>query len=209
MFRTLLVSLSLVVALTAAPAQAADAPTATETLQTSYGTIVKMVDEGVDNQALQTEVDAFLDYKWIARSSLGGAKNYKKKCGERCDEFEALLTRLIRRNYTRRVEGLNKGTVEYLREEVRKQGTKAKVDTRITFTNKEGAHQEMKISYIMHLTDAGTWVCHNIFTDGVNMSKTYKTEFRKIYKKGGIDALIAQLETKLADVDADKAVAKN
>jgi len=146
--------------------------------------------------SLEAEMDAFLDYEWIAQAALGGPRRYEKRCAPRCDEYQMLLARLIRENYLKRTEQAKTGEVEYLGEEIRKD--KAKVDTLVKFT-KDGKPQELKISYVMQYVD-GKWVARNIITDGVSLAKTYRFEFSKIIRDEGIDGLIGRLEAKLDDV---------
>ncbi len=195
--RTVLASLTLAAALVASTAQAADgAPSALEAFKTSQETVVGLVHAKAPREKLQGEVDAFLDYEWIAQVALGDPRSYQKKCEPRCDEYEALLARLIRENYLRRLHQVDSGEIEYLGEEIRK--NKAKVDTVVRF-DKDGKAQELKISYVMHLVD-GKWITRNIITDGVSLVKTYQFEFGKIIRDEGIGGLISRLETKLDEV---------
>lgn len=198
MIRTRLAPLTLALCMFAAAgtAHAADAPSALEAFKASHQTVVGLVHDKAPSDKLQSEVDDLLDYTWIARAALGGERRYEKKCEPRCAEYEALLAKLIRENYLKRIRQADTGTVEYLGEEVRK--NKAKVDTRVTFT-KDGEKQVLEISYVMHYVD-GKWVARNIITDGVSLAKTYRYEFGKIVRDEGIDGLINRLQTKLADV---------
>jgi phospholipid transport system substrate-binding protein len=185
------------VSLFAAPAEAKDKG-AMDTFKASHAAVTQLVRKKASNQKIQKEVDKFLDYKWIAVQSLGGPGRYEKRCEPRCPEFEALLTRLIRENYLRRIRQSDKGSIDYKGEELRRNGKKAKVDTVVTYDN-NGSEQKVEISYVMHLTDEG-WVCRNIITDGVSLAKNYRFEFNKVLRDEGIDGLIGRLETKLNQV---------
>jgi phospholipid transport system substrate-binding protein len=176
----------------------ADEPSAMETFKRSHDAVLALVRKGADNVKIQKEVDAFLDYTWIAEQSLGGTGRYDKRCEPRCAEFEELLERLIRENYLRRIRQSDKGAIEILGEEFRRGGKKAKVDTVVT-VDKDGTKQRIEVSYVMHKTDDG-WVCRNIITDGVSLAKNYRFEFNKVLREEGIDGLIARLETKLTQV---------
>lgn len=186
----------------AGTAQAADNPaSALEAFKSSHQSVVGLVHDKAGSDKIEAEVDALLDYEWIAHAALGGERRYAKKCEPRCPEYEALLAELIRENYLKRIRQADSGTVEYLGEEVRKD--KAKVDTRVTF-EKDGETQTLEISYVMHWIPAddgsGHWVARNIITDGVSLAKTYRYEFGKILRDEGIDGLISRLQTKLADI---------
>lgn len=195
MLRTIIATFTLAVTLAATPAHAAD-PGPLDAFKTSHEAVIGLVSKKAANDAIQKEVDAFLDYRWIAEQSLGGSKRYAKRCEPRCAEFEALLTRLIRENYLRRIHQADKGKVKYLDEDRR--GDKAKVDTKVTYT-KDGRTQDLKISYVMALAD-DRWVVRDIITEGVSLAKNYRFEFNKILRDEGIDGLIARLETKLNEV---------
>lgn len=174
-------------------------PSALKAFQATQDAVLAKVRKKAGDAAIEALVDTFLDYQWIAEQSLGGPGRYEKRCEPRCAEFEQLLGKLIRKNYLLRIHDADKGKIEYLGEEARKNGAKAKVDTLVTFKNTEGAQQRVKVSYVMHWVD-GKWMTRNIITDGVSLAKTYRYEFNKLLREGGIDRLIAQLEGQLAQL---------
>jgi phospholipid transport system substrate-binding protein len=145
--------------------------------------------------ALEKEVDQFIDYQYLAQQSLGGADNYQKRCEPRCDEFESLLTQLIRHNYLARIRQSENGSISYTGEEYRQNGTMAKVDTRVDF-KKDGKDQSVEVDYVMHKDDA-SWKVRDIYTDGVGLAKTYRHEFKQMHQEGGIDLLIERLQAKV------------
>ena len=51
---------------------------------------------------------------------------------------------------------------------MRKKATK--VDTRVTFTDKEGETKVVEIDYVMHKVD-GHWHVRDIITEGVSLAK--------------------------------------
>ena len=179
------------------------APTALETFKKSHEQVDALVDGGADDQALAGAVDSLLDYNWIAKAALGGANKFEKRCAERCGEFTDLLTKLIRRNYLKRIAAKDNGTVVIIREVTRTRKGKviAKVDTVVTFTAPDdGRPQTLEVSYIMHQVD-GRWQVRDMFTDGLSLAKTWKHDFSELYKEGGIDNVITRLELKLSEVD--------
>src|SRR5690606_28773252 len=90
----------------AAPA-AAPAPTAPTTpsavFKERHSKVLELIKKRADPETLAKEVDQLLDYKALAEASLGGPARFANKCAPRCAEFEALLTRLIRENYLKRI----------------------------------------------------------------------------------------------------------
>lgn len=172
---------------------------ARETFERSHAKILALVEKPDTKPAeLQREIDGLLDYEWIAQSALGGPTRYAERCADRCDEFEALLTQLIRTNYLRRFESHKRAKVEYVGEQVRETATK--LDTRISFTDGSGATKVIEVDYVLHRND-GKWHVRDIITEGVSLAKTYKYEINKLYKDGGMDKVMTTLQAKLEELD--------
>jgi phospholipid transport system substrate-binding protein len=163
----------------------------------SHNDVTDLVDQGAPGDDVQAMVDNLLDYDWIATAALGGPARYAERCETRCDEFKLLLSKLIRENYLKRVFKKDRGTVVYIDEKARKKASK--VNTLVTYTTDEGITHTIEVSYVMHQID-GTWHVRDMITDGVSLSKTYKYEFRKLHKEGGIDLIISRLESKLSEI---------
>jgi phospholipid transport system substrate-binding protein len=170
---------------------------AMEAFRASHSEVTTLVDEGAPATDLQAKVDALLDYDWIAKAALGGENRYAERCETRCDEFKELLSRLIRENYLKRVFKKDRGTVVYIDEKVRKKASK--VNTLVTYTTDEGITHTIEVAYVMHKVD-GEWHVRDMITDGVSLAKTYKYEFKKLHKEGGIDLIISRLESKLSEI---------
>lgn len=192
--RVALASLSLfALTLVAAPATA-HAGGALDTFKAGHARVVDLVKKGAASAAIERQVDGLLDYGALAQESLGGPARYAERCGARCAEFEALLGRLIRENYLRRLRSDRAHAVDYLGEEQRARGTR--VMTAVSY-NKDGKDERVAVDYVMHEVD-GRWQVRDIVTDGVSLARNYKYEFNQILKQDGIDGLIARLEGKLA-----------
>lgn len=192
-----LLGMSGAVALATTPSVAHAEDSAIEAFKLKHEAVVKLVKDNATDAVLQTKIDELLDYNYLATSALGGAENYASVCGSRCDEFEALLTKLIRQNYLRMIRKAEKHPVEYVgqvagRNDVYKVTTRVKVD-------KNGREQTITVDYVMHKI-AGNWQVRDIITDDVSLSKTYRYEFNKIAKTEGIDGVIRKLEDKLASL---------
>ena len=185
----------------ARPAAAADG--AMDTFKTRHGKVVELVKKRADVATLQKEVDALLDYKALAETSLGGPARYAAKCEPRCAEFEALLTRLIRENYLKRIRTDKKYELAYVGEETKPRGTH--VITNVSLS-RDGKPEVVEVVYVMHQVN-GIWLTEDIITDGISLAKNYKFEFNKILKDKGINELIARLEAKLTEL-ASNAAAK-
>ena len=119
-------------------------------------------------------------------------------------EFEALLTRLIRENYLKRIRTDKKYDLAYVGEEQKPRGTH--VITNVSLS-RDGKPEVVEVVYVMHQV-GGTWKTEDIITDGVSLAKNYKFEFNKILKDKGINELIARLEAKLTELAANSAAKK-
>lgn len=186
------ISLALFTLLTLAPDRAR-AGEAADAFKAKHDAIVVLVNDNASDAALGKVIDGMLDYHALAESSLGGPANYAKVCGDRCAEFEALLTKLIRTNYLRMVRQINAHPLQHLddvegRNGIHKVTTKVKVE-------KNGRDRTMTIEYVMHEVD-GRWLVRDIITDDISLVSNYRSEFHKIAKTEGIDGIIERLEAK-------------
>jgi phospholipid transport system substrate-binding protein len=191
--------LTLSLGIVASPSEAIAGDSAIEAFKTSHEAVVALVKQDAKDAKLQAKVDKLLDYDWLATAALGGPDNYAKVCKDRCDEFDALLTRLIRENYLRMIRKAENHPVEYVgqvegRNSVFKVTTKVKIE-------KNGREQSVTVEYVMHKV-GGAWQVRDIITDGVSLAKNYRYEINKIGKAEGIDGIIRKLEAKLASLDA-------
>ncbi len=200
--RKLLVSIAAFAALSlpfAAPASAADSGTALETFKARHTAVVDLVKHKADDAKLQGEVDKLLNYKVLAEKSLGGATHYQERCAPKCDEFETLLTELIRRNYLDRIRTNTNYEVEYVGEEAKESYTK--VITRVKYEN-NGRPESVEVIYKMAKTPEGVWMAIDLSTDGVSLGRTYKHEFKQLHQEGGIELLVSKLQRKLDELKA-------
>lgn len=190
-----LFGLSLFTAVTVTPSVAHAADTAIEAFKAKHEAVVELVKKDASDKELEAKVDELLDYDWLATAALGGPDNYASVCGDRCDEFKALLTQLIRENYLRMIRKAEKHPVEYIGQAEGRNGI-FKVTTRIKI-DKNGREQVVTVDYVMHQTD-GQWQVRDIITDDISLAKNYSYEFNKIAKSEGIDGIIRKLEDKLS-----------
>jgi phospholipid transport system substrate-binding protein len=191
---SLLFGTGLVVGIATIPSVVRAEDSAIDAFKAKHEAVVKLVKDNASDAALQAKIDELLDYDYLATSALGGAENYATVCGSRCDEFEDLLTKLIRQNYLRMIRKAEKHPVEYVgqvagRNDVYKVTTRVKID-------KNGREQTVTVDYVMHKI-GGNWQVRDIITDDVSLSKTYRYEFNKIAKAEGIDGIIRKLQEKL------------
>jgi phospholipid transport system substrate-binding protein len=170
---------------------------AAEAFQIKHGALVQLVEDGANDGKLGAEIDGMLDYGSVAEASLGGPDNYANVCGNRCAEFEALLTKLIRDNYLRMIRKAKQHPLELVGA-VEGKGGVHKVSTKL-HVEKNGRSRVVAVDYIMHQV-AGSWQIRDIITDDVSLARTYRHEFNKIAKSEGIDGIIVRLQDKLSDL---------
>jgi phospholipid transport system substrate-binding protein len=191
--RTCSLSLALLTLFALTP-ELARAGAAGEAFKAKHDAIIDLVNRDASDAALGNAIDSMLDYQYLAESSLGGPENYAEVCADRCAEFEALLTKLIRVNYLRLARQANAHPLQHLADEEGRNGVH-KVTTKVKI-EKNGREKLMTVEYVMHQVD-GKWQVRDIRTDGVSLAQTYRHEFHKINKAEGIDGIIKRLEEKL------------
>jgi phospholipid transport system substrate-binding protein len=193
------------------PAEAADPPgatkreerdTALEAFKAGHEAVIKLARRHASTGKLQAKVDGLLDYDWIAKTALGGADKYAETCGSQCAEFESLLKQLIRENYLRLVRKADKHDVEYVDQVRNRLGNAFKVKTKVK-VDRNGRTQTVVIAYVMRQV-GGLWQVQDIITDDVSLARTYKYEFNRIMRRGGIDSVIETLQSKLTELAAKK-----
>jgi phospholipid transport system substrate-binding protein len=181
-------------AATPAAPSSPQAPTALQALQRHHASLTSMVKAGAKAATLQAAVDPMIDYRWLAQATLGGSSRAPGVCETRCAEFEALLTRLVRRNYLRLIEDAADRPVVF-EGQVAGRNQVFKVTTKVS-TVKNGRVQSMTIAYVMHGAD-DTFTVRDIITDGVSLVRTYRYEFKTMAERGGIAQVITNLQSKL------------
>ncbi len=177
------------------PAHAAEQG-ALQTFKTHHESIQKLK-KGNKAEKLQAEVDTLLDYETLAHTALGGGDKWQERCGERCGEFQALLTDLIRKNYLKRLTADKNYDLNIVGEETRSSSTR--VTTQIK-TTRDGKPEVIEVVYKMKQQDSG-WKVVDIITDGVSLAKNWRYECTKVVKDKGIDELIKRLQAKVAELD--------
>jgi phospholipid transport system substrate-binding protein len=160
--------------------------------------VQKLVAQKASSRRIQKQVDALLDYDWIAESALGGPTRVEERCQPRCDDLKVLLAELIRANYLKLIHMSDRRPVEYLGEVRRKRSTRVK--TRVRFT-KDGRKRVLRVTYVMHRVD-GSWQVRDIIIQGASLARNYRYEFKKILRHHGIDGLLLHLQNKLDSLAA-------
>ncbi len=144
------------------------------------------------NDASVTRVlDRVLDYDALARSSLGPL--WEERTPAEREEFQKLLTGLVRKSYKKSISDI-------LGYDVTIAGRKdidEKVLVETVAKSRTNAREEpVQIDYLLHQVD-GHWKVADVVTEGSSMVGNYRSQFVKIVKKSGWDALLGKMRKKL------------
>jgi phospholipid transport system substrate-binding protein len=139
-------------------------------------------------------VDEVLDYNELAKRSLG--RHYKDRTKEEIERFNYLMRELIETSYLKKITS----AVDYdivIKSENEDEGELI-VDTSIS--SKEG---KVGVGFAVFKRD-NKWVVYDLIIDEVSTLKNYKSEFNKIIKEQGFDAVIKKMESKLQELKDEK-----
>ncbi len=180
------------------------AATATDVVKAKQAELFKVIAQA-KSEAQQKQLNELFDkmiaYDVFAQNSLGD------KWGERNDDerqkFTTVLTDLVRANYRRNIHKLLDFNVNYATEAT--DGG----DVLVTTTNKHKTDaREPEIEVVFRMRNFGSddkpnWKVVDIVTERSSMVKTFRSQFVKVLKKDGFDALIAKMKKKLDKVNKE------
>ena len=111
--------------------------------------------------------------------------------------FTGLFRALLSNTYWRKISGFSNEKVEYLRERMRSDKL-ATVNTVIK-TDSVDIPVDYKLA-----RKGDTWMAYDIVIEQVSLVRNYRGSFQNIVRDVGIDGLISQLETKMAEASTDE-----
>ncbi|MFH1132746.1 MAG: ABC transporter substrate-binding protein, partial [Pseudomonadota bacterium] len=123
------------------------------------------------NVQIKRTVNAFLDFKELARLSLG--KHWSQRTAKEQNEFVDVLGELIERNYVKRLRDNLNYRLEYRKQDISGEG--ARVLTAVKL-KKDGRTEEVLIEYLMHRGKNG-WMVYDVITDEVSVVRNYRSQF--------------------------------
>ena len=135
---------------------------------------------------IKLQMESFVDYRELARLTV--KKKWDEFSAAEQTKFEGLVKGLIQRNYAKRFKPDTSLKVTYNGEPVFRKG-KAKLSTTVA-----SGDVTADVDYKMHKPEGKTeWWVYDIVIDEVSMMRNYRTQFGKIWKEGGKDALFKKL----------------
>jgi len=139
-------------------------------------------------------VRTLLDYGELAEASLG--KHWAERTQAEQKEFTDILRSLIEKNYVKHLRDHINYEVTY-NTETRVPGGKVNVTTTLT-TGTPPRQTETEVVYIMK-RKGSSWVVVDVVTDGVSLTRNYRSQFGKIIAEKGYDELINKMKKKLSE----------
>jgi len=109
-------------------------------------------------------------------------------------EFVDLLRQLVERSYQKNMKSTANYQVRYGDAREATTGTVVQTTAR---SRKNRRAPEVSIDYTMTVRD-GQWKVYDVVTDGVSLVDNYRSQFNRIIRKKGFDALVEKMRTRLA-----------
>jgi phospholipid transport system substrate-binding protein len=186
---------------------AADSPM--EVLKKANKKIEKLLDKKVSkgseeekkrDEKIKKVVDGFLDFKTLAKRSMG--KHWNERTDEEQKEFSKVFRELLQKNYLKQIHEKSDYEMIYDSEEIEE--NKAVVNTTIKAKNKKGEEAETSVVYKLRKSK-NKWLVIDIETDEVSLVQNYRSQFNKIIKKDSYEVLIDKIRKKIEeDSDPDE-----
>jgi len=137
--------------------------------------------------------DEIFAYEILARKSLG-KEEWGKRSAEERRRFTSLLTRLVRNNYRRNLENMLNYNISYTGEDDK--GSTTMVRT-VAKHKKDAREPDVEIDFRV-MKVGGKLQVVDLVTERASLVKTYRSQFLRIIRKDGFEALITKMEKKLA-----------
>ncbi|HTM44710.1 MAG TPA: ABC transporter substrate-binding protein [Polyangiaceae bacterium] len=195
LFRRVIPSLTLAVFLAAlSPTPAWAGPDAEQFIKDKQGELTTLLKRGKatgqDGQVAKV-FDTMLDYQTLAQDSLN--EHWSELSDQQKKEFSDILKRLVQRAYRHSLDKTLGYDVSYRGHVEKDSGTLVQTQASNRTNNRE---EPISIDYL--LRDAGgQWLVVDIVTEGSSLVKSYRSQFNRIIKKEGFDALVRRMKAKL------------
>jgi phospholipid transport system substrate-binding protein len=167
----------------------------TEQVQTVVDEVISLLkDDSLSKQQRRDQIRATIaphfDFEAMSQSIL--ALNWKKANPEQRARFVELFQQLLENTYIVAMESYSGETVRYGKEKL--DGQKASVETFIV----RPTGVETPVVYKLKLNH-DRWLAYDVIAEGISLIRNYRTSFRSIAGKDGMEGLLRQLESKVAE----------
>ncbi len=133
-------------------------------------------------------------YRAMAQRTL--ATNWKKASDAQKKEFIGLFSDLLLFTYLDRIKAYTDEKVEFKREKVKKK-------TAVVYTEIITDSANIPINYkLLHSGD--NWLVYDVIIEEVSLVSNYRSTYKEIVKKNGIDGLLKKMRDKNKELSASK-----
>lgn len=195
---TLFLSLSLALLLSIAmPTQSvAQLSTPTESVQSMLDnvfTILRSPDFELnrDKHEIDEAISVAFDTNTIAQSAL--AASYRELSAEQRAEFEELFFKILKNTYIERLDAYTDESVEVIGEEI--DGNRGTVLS-LVYT----ANSDIAVNYSLRQRSTG-WFIYDVVVEDVSLLSSYRSTYRSIIRRSGIDALLNDIRNQAAELE--------
>jgi len=148
------------------------------------------LDKTNKREQIKSVIHERFDFNGMSKRALG--KNWKKISEQNQNRFIGHFSTLLMNTYINRIEAYTDETIKYTREKIKK--TSAMVYTLIVTKS-----VEIPINYKMKQHD-DDWLVYDLVIEEVSLIRNYRSSYQNIFKKNGIEALIREMEKKIASL---------
>lgn len=170
---------------------------ATETMRSTVDnilSILKRSDMNWDNKRseIKNVVDKRFYYRAMAQRTL--SVNWRRASKEQQQRFTELFAQLLQNTYFERMKEYTNEKVEFLRE-------KEKDNKAVVYTHIVTASNNIPIDYKL-VNVNGEWLVYDVVIEEISLISNYRSSYREIVSRDGIDGLLKQMQQKLEDLTA-------
>lgn len=140
------------------------------------------------NENSDKVVDSLIDYDTLAKEALAAAWDPLPQ--DKRTEFRDLLRRLLRRSIAKHLKTINTASVAWSGEEP----CHTQVIVHTLMIDSKGT---TPIDYVMKAVEVGSYRLNDIVVDGSSLVSNYRSSFRKIIEKKGVDGLMQKMRARL------------
>lgn len=197
--RWLLVALLLMCGFTS-PAQAETSGPLAQVRTTVDSILSVLKKPGPDSTTKRNNITRLIaerfDFDLMAQQTL--ATNWKHATTDERKRFVELFSRLLQATYLGRIEAYTNEKVEYRGEKIK--DMQAIVETVIISGN-----TEIPINYkLREKNENGSWRVYDVVIEKVSLIATYRSDYREVVNKDGINGLLTQIEKKIHSLEQGK-----
>ena len=144
-----------------------------------------------DRQSIDEAVSVAFDTNTIAQSAL--AASYRDLSAEQRAEFEELFFSILKTTYIERLDAYTDESVEVSGEEI--DGNRGTVMTLVYTSN-----SDIAVNYSLRQRPTG-WFIYDIVVEDVSLLSSYRSTYRSIIRRSGIDVLLNDIRTQAAELE--------